>query len=91
MTDELNRLRRTQPAWIQQLQSQGGQSPQMSTASPSIQQQQTASSSAASTVPVKPAPAPRNMSMASAPKTAPFPSAKGADPWTEAWQKRQHQ
>ena len=91
MTDDLNRLRRTQPAWIQQLQSQGGQSPQMSTASPSIQQQQTASSSAASTAPVKPAPAPRKKSMASAPKNAPFPSAKGADPWTEAWQKRQHQ
>ena len=76
MTDELIRLRRTQPAWIQQLQSQGGPPPQMSMAAPSSQPQQTASSSAASTIPVKPAPAPKNMSMASAPKNAPFPSAK---------------
>ena len=36
VTDELIRLRRTQPAWIQQLQSQGGPPPQMSMAAPSI-------------------------------------------------------
>ena len=90
-TDELIRLRRTQPAWIQQMQSQGGPPPQMSIAAPSIQPQQTASSSAASTVPVKPAPVPRNPSMASAPRNAPFPGGMGADPWSEAWQKKQHQ
>ena len=66
MTDELIRLRRIQPAWNQQLQTQGGPpAPQMSLAAPSIQPQQTASSGAASTIPVKPAPAPRNPSMAS--------------------------
>ena len=92
MTNELIRLRRIQPAWIQQLQNQGGPpAPQMSIAVPSIQPQQTASSSAASTIQVKPAPAPRNPSMASAPRNAPFPGGMGADPWSEAWQKKQHQ
>ena len=76
MIDELIRLRPIQPAWIQQLQSQRGPPPQTSMAAPSIQPQQPASSSAASTIPVKPAPAPKNTSMASAPKHAPFPSAK---------------
>ena len=43
MTDELIRLRRTQPAWIHQLQAQGGPPPpQMSIAALSIQPQQTA-------------------------------------------------
>ena len=91
MTDELIRLRRTQPSWIQQLQAQGGPPPQRSMPAPSIQQQQSASSSAASTIPVKPAPAPRNTSLPSAPKNAPFPGGMGADPWSEAWQKKQHQ
>ena len=91
MTDEINRLRRTQPAWIQHLQSPGSQPHQMSMAPASSSQQPTASSSAASTIPVKPAPAPKNASMACAPKNAPFPNVKGADPWTEAWNKKQHQ
>ena len=46
VTDELIRLRRIRPAWIQQMQTQGGPpAPQMSIAAPSIQPQQIASSS----------------------------------------------
>ena len=52
MTDELIRLRRVQPAWIHQLQNQGGENaPQTSMMAPSSQQQP-GSSSSASTVPV---------------------------------------
>ena len=91
MTHEINRLRRAQPTWIQQMQSQGNSQPPSSMAPASSSQQPTASSSAASTIPVKPAPALKNVSMANAPKNAPFPATKGADPWTEAWNKRQHQ
>ena len=91
MTDELIRLRRVQPAWIQQMQQAGPPPvPQASMAASSIQQHQPASSSAAFTVPVKPAPMSRNPSMASAPKHVPFPSGKGADPWAEALQKKQN-
>ena len=92
MTDELIRLKRTQPAWIHQLQTQGGPpAPSMSMAAPSIQLHQPASSSAASTITVKPAPMSRNPSMASAPKNAPFPSGMGADPWADAMKKKQLQ
>ena len=91
MTDELIRLKRAQPAWIHQLQNQGGPSaPPTSMMAPSSQQQP-ASSSPASIVPVKPAPISRNISMASAPQNAPFPAAMGADPWAEAKMKQQLQ
>ena len=91
MTDELVRLKRVQPAWIHQLQNQGGPlAPQTSMMAPSSHQQP-APSSSASTVPVKPAPMSRNVSMASAPQNAPFPAAMGADPWAEAKMKQQLQ
>ena len=91
MTDEINRLRRVQPAWIQHLQSQGNQQPPMSMPPAPSSQPAQASSSASSTVPVKAAPAPRNSSMASAPKNAPFPKTQGADPWAEAKTRQQRQ
>ena len=91
MTDEINRLRRVQPAWIQHLQSPGSQQHPMSMAPASSSQQPPASSNAASTIPVKAALAPRNASMVCAPRNAPFPNVKGADPWSEAWNKKQHQ
>ena len=57
MTDELIRLKKIQPAWIHQLQTQGGPpAPPTCMAASSIQQHQPASSSAASTITVKPAP-----------------------------------
>ena len=91
MTDELVRLNRVQPAWIHQLQNQGGPSaPPTSMMAPSSQQQP-ASSSSASTVPVKPTPMSRNISIASAPQNAPFRAAMGADPWAEANMKQQLQ
>ena len=40
MTDEINRLRRTQPAWIQQLQSQGNSQPPVSMAPASARSSQ---------------------------------------------------
>ena len=50
MTDELVRLKRIQPAWIHQLQTQGGPpAPPTSMGASSIQQHQPASSNAAST------------------------------------------
>ena len=92
MTDELIRLKRIQPAWIHQLQTQGGPpaSPTSMGAS-SIQQRQPASSGAAATITVKPAPMSRNPSMASALQNAPFPPGMGADPWAEAMKKKQLQ
>ena len=75
VTEELIRMKRIQPAWVQQMQHQGCPSaPSMTMMAPSIQPQP-ASSSSASMVPVKPAPMPRN---------APFPSMMGADPWADA-------
>ena len=73
MTEELLRMKRIQPGWLQQMQPQGCP-PTPSMAAPSMQPQP-ASSSSASMVPVKPAPMPRN---------APFPSILGADPWADA-------
>ena len=91
VTDELIRLKRVQPAWVHQLQNQGGPSaPPTSMMAPSSQQQP-ASSSSASTITVKPGPMSRNTSMASAPQNAPFPAAVGADPWAEAKMKQQLQ
>ena len=91
MTDEHVRLKRVQPAWIHQLQNQGGPlAPQTSMMAPSSQQQP-ASSSSASTVPVKPAPMSSKISMAYAPQNAPCPAAMGADPWAEAKMKQQLQ
>ena len=75
----------------QHLQCPGSQQHPMSMAPASSLQQPPASSSAAFTIPVKPAPAPKNASMVCAPKNAPFPNVKGADPWTETWNKKQHQ
>ena len=84
MTDELIRLKRIQPAWIHQLQTQGGPpAPPTSMAASSIQQHQPASSSAASTITVKPAPMSRNPSMASAPKNAPISTRNGC--WSMGW------
>ena len=77
MTEELIRMKRIQPAWVQQMQQQG--CPSAPSMVPSIQPQP-ASSSSASMVPVKPAPTPRN---------APFPSMMGADPWADAKLKQQ--
>ena len=75
MTEELMRMKRIQPAWVQQTQQQGCPSvPSTTMMTPSIQPQ-SASSSSASMVPAKPAPMPRN---------APFPSMMGADPWADA-------
>ena len=91
MIDELNRLRRVQPAWTQHLQSQGNPQPPVSMDPAASSQPAQASSSAASTVPLKAAPASRNPSMASAPKNAPFPKTQGADPWAGAWTRQQHQ
>ena len=80
MTEELIRMKRIQPPWIQQMQNQGcPAAPSMPMIGPSSQPQP-ASSSSASMVPVKPAPMPRN---------APFPSMMGADPWAEAKLKHQ--
>ena len=91
MTDELIRLKKIQPAWIHQLQTQGGPpAPPTSMGASSIQQHQPASSSAASTITVKQAPMSRNASMASAPQNAPFPPGMGADPWADAMKKKQH-
>ena len=91
MTDELNRLRRVQPAWIQHLQSQGLPAAS-SVDGPSFQFTAGTSIIQCSVYcPVKAAPAPRNPSMASAPKNAPFPKIQGADPWTEARTRQQHQ
>ena len=91
MTEEILRLKSIQPAWVQQLQNQGGPAaPPTSMMAPYSPQQQ-ASSSAASTLPVKPAPMPRNTSMATAPQNTPFPSAMGADPWAEAKMKQRLQ
>ena len=61
MTDELIRLKRVQPAWVHQLQNQGGPSAPPTSMAPSSQQQP-ASSSSASTITVKPAPMSRNAS-----------------------------
>ena len=80
MTEELIRMKRIQPAWVQQMQHQGcPTAPSMPMIALSSQPQP-ASSSSASTVPVKPAPMPRN---------APFPSMMGADPWADAKLKQQ--
>ena len=80
MTEELTRMKRIQPAWVQQMQNQGcPAAPSMPMTAPSSQPQP-ASSSSASMVPAKPAPMPRN---------APFPSMMGADPWAEAKLKHQ--
>ena len=74
MTDELIRLKRTHPAWINQLQAQRGATPpQMSMSAPSSQPPQQASSSSTSTVMVKPAPMSKSSSTASTP-----------DPWAAA-------
>ena len=56
VTEELIRMKRIQPAWVQQMQNQGcPAAPPMPMIAPSSQPQP-ASSSSASTVPVKPAP-----------------------------------
>ena len=81
MTEDLLRMKRIQPAWVQQMQNQG--CPPAQQPAP-CSQSQPVSSSSASTVPVKPAPMIRNSSMASAPQNAPFPSMMGADPWADA-------
>ena len=86
MTEDLLRMKRIQPAWIQPVLSQG--CPPAQQPAPYIPSQP-ASSSSASMVPVKPAPMIRNPSMASAPQNAPFPSMVGADPWAEAKMKQQ--
>ena len=86
MTEDLLRMKRVQPAWIQPVLSQG--CPPAQQPAPYIPSQP-ASSSSASMVPVKPAPMIRNPSMASAPHNAPFPSMVGADPWAEAKMKQQ--
>ena len=86
MTEDLLRMKRIQPAWIQPVLSQG--CPPAQQPAPYIPSQP-ASSSSASMVPVKPAPMIRNPSMASAPQNAPFPSSMGADPWAEAKMKQQ--
>ena len=90
MTDEINRLRRVQPAWTQHLQSPESQQHPMSMTPASSSEQPPASSSAASTIPVKAAPAPKNASMVCAPRNAQFSNVKGADPWSEVWNKKQH-
>ena len=79
MPEELLRMKRIQPVWVQQKQAQGCP-PAPCMAAPSMQPQP-ASSSSASMVPVKPAPMPRN---------APFPSMMDADPWAEAKLKQQN-
>ena len=87
MIGELNRLRRVQPAWVQQLQSKASlQTPQPSTSqaqapAPSQAPAQSASSSSVPGIPVKAAPVSKNPSMSSAPRNAPFPNVQGADPW----------
>ena len=84
MIGELNRLRRVQPAWVQQWQAKANQPPQPSiapSAVPAPVPAQSASSSSASGIPVKAAPTSKNPSMASAPRNAPFPNTPGADPW----------
>ena len=86
MTEDLLRMKRIQPAWIQPVLSQG--CPPAQQPAPYIPSQP-ASSSSVSLVPVKPAPMIRNPSMASAPQNAPFPSMVGADPWAEAKMKQQ--
>ena len=91
MTDDINRLPRVQPAWIQHLQDQGNQQPPAPTVPSSSSQPEQASSSAASTVPVRAAPVSRNPSMASAPKHAPFPKTQGADPWADPKSRQQRQ
>ena len=95
MTDEFIRSRRTQPAAsMDSTNAISRESAASDVNGPSFHsssQQPTASSSAASTIPVKAAPAPKNASMASAPQNAPFPNVKGADPRSEAWNKKQHQ
>ena len=89
MTGELNRLRRVQPAWVQQLQTSASrQPPQQSIAPspsaapvPSQAPAQSTSSNPAPGIPVKAAPASKNPSMSSVPRNAFFPNVQGADPW----------
>ena len=67
MIGELNRLRRVQPAWVQQLQAKANQQPQPSiapSAAPAPVPAQSASSSSAPGIPVKAAPTSKNPSMA---------------------------
>ena len=85
MTEDLLRLTRVQPAWVQQVQHPPPPQPAPCSTS------QAASSSSASMVPVKPAPLIRNSSMASAPQNAPCSSMMGADPWAEAKMKQHRQ
>ena len=92
MTEELIRLRRIQPAWVQQMQQPHPPlvlQTSMAASSSSSQQLQPTSSSSASNIIVKPAPTSRNPSMASAPRNPPFPTGMGAVPWAEA-RKQQH-
>ena len=86
VTEDLLRMKRTQPAWTQPMLNLG--CPSVQQAVPCVPSQPTSSSSA-STVPVKPAPMIRNPSMAAAPQNALFPSSMGADPWAEAKMKQQ--
>ena len=87
MIGELNRLRRAQPAWVQQLQAKASlQQPQPSIApapapAPSQAPAQSASSSSAPGIPVKAAPTSKNLSMSSVPGMRRFPDTQGADPW----------
>ena len=85
MTGDFLRLKRVQPAWVQQIQNPPAPQPVP------CSQSQPASPSSASMVPIKPAPMIRNFSMASAPQNAPFPSMMGADPWAEAKIKQHRQ
>ena len=90
MIGELNRLRRVQPALVQQLQAKTSQQPQPSIApasapapAPELSQApaQSTSSSSAPGIPLKAAPTSKNPSMSSVPRNAPFPNIQGADPW----------
>ena len=73
MIGELNRLRRVQPAWVQQLQAKANQQRPSSIAP--------APAPVPSHIPVKATRASKNPSMSSAPRNAPFPNTQGADPW----------
>ena len=83
MIGELNRLRRVQPAWVHQLQTQVSQQTPMSMPPSQASAPAQASSSSASNVPVKTTPTSKNPSMASAPRNAAFPEVQGADLWAD--------
>ena len=80
MTDELIRLRRIQPAWIQQLQRRS--------ASTSNVHGSTFHSAAADRIIQHQF---QGTHLWHLHHGTPFPGGMGADPWSEAWQKKQHQ